>query len=128
MKPHVHQFELHPCLVQQDILDLCQQSGIQVQAYSSLGEGKLVKEDIIQSLNNMVTRYGKSKAQILLRWAVQHGWAVIPKSSSVDRVRENADIFSFDLTKEVKRPILFALSLFRLDSLVDILQGHGRAG
>lgn len=101
VKPHVHQFELHPCLLQRDILELCQKNGIQVQAYSSLGEGRLVKEDIIPSLSEMAARYGKSKAQVLLRWAVQHGWTVIPKSSSADRVKENADIFSFNLKDEV---------------------------
>ncbi|CDH57514.1 aldo-keto reductase [Lichtheimia corymbifera JMRC:FSU:9682] len=94
--PHVHQFELHPRLVQQDILALCAKHKIQVQAYSSLGEGNLLQDPDI-----VVPDSSLSRAQVLLRWAIQHGWAVIPKSSSPDRVVANANVFSFELSKEV---------------------------
>ncbi|KAI9262418.1 NADP-dependent oxidoreductase domain-containing protein [Phascolomyces articulosus] len=95
IKPHVHQFELHPRLVQQDILTLCDKHQIQIQAYSSLGEGKLLTdEDVL----NVVKQ--RDTAQVLLRWAIQHGWAVIPKSSSPDRVSSNAKIISIELSDE----------------------------
>lgn len=94
--PHVHQFELHPRLVQQDILSLCANHHIQVQAYSSLGEGNLLQDPDI-----VVPDPSLSRAQVLLRWAIQHGWAVIPKSSSPQRVVANANVFSFELSKEV---------------------------
>lgn len=96
--PHVHQFELHPCLVQQDILDVCRAHQIQVQAYSSLGEGALLDADFVQPIASAL---GVSPAQVLLRWAVQHGWAVIPKSKTPERVRQNSDLFSFELSPEV---------------------------
>lgn len=95
--PHVHQFELHPRLVQQDILSLCANHHIQVQAYSSLGEGNLLQDPDI-----VVPDPSLSRAQVLLRWAIQHGWAVIPKSSSPQRVVANANVFSFELSKEVR--------------------------
>ncbi|KAI9498458.1 NADP-dependent oxidoreductase domain-containing protein [Zychaea mexicana] len=93
--PHVHQFELHPRLVQQDILDLCDKHHIQVQAYSSLGEGKLLTdEDVLDIVKD------RNVAQVLLRWAVQHGWIVIPKSSNPDRVSSNAKVLSLELSDE----------------------------
>ncbi|KAI9313936.1 NADP-dependent oxidoreductase domain-containing protein [Dichotomocladium elegans] len=111
--PHVHQFELHPRLMQEDVLAFCSQHAIQVQAYSSLGEGRLLSDSVIIDIAAAVaTRTSSNQgcpaaaattvtpAGVLLRWAVQHGWAVIPKSSVPDRVRANADIFSFHLTDE----------------------------
>ena len=97
--PHVHQFELHPRLVQQDILNLCDKYGIQIQAYSSLGEGKLLTDEAVL---DMVKKEKGDTAQILLRWAIQHGWIVIPKSSSPDRVSSNAKVLSLELSEEVK--------------------------
>lgn len=98
--PHVHQFELHPRLVQQDVLSLCAKHKIQVQAYSSLGEGNLLQDPDI-----VIPDSSLSRAQVLLRWAIQHGWAVIPKSSSPDRVAANADVFSFELSKEASKKV-----------------------
>lgn len=99
--PHVHQFELHPCLYQPDVLEICKQHKIQVQAYSSLGEGNLVNGEIaVPSLEKVVERVNQPRALVLLRWAIQHGWIIIPKSKSVDRIKENARVFSFELSKE----------------------------
>ncbi|KAI7873052.1 NADP-dependent oxidoreductase domain-containing protein [Spinellus fusiger] len=99
--PHVHQFELHPGLYQKDLISLCEKNHIQVQAYSSLGEGKLVNGKVdIEGLDQISERLNVTKAQVLLRWAIQHGWAVIPKSTSPERVKVNGDIFSFDLTDQ----------------------------
>ncbi|KAF7732795.1 hypothetical protein EC973_000069 [Apophysomyces ossiformis] len=110
--PHVHQFELHPCLYQPDILSICTQHQIQVQAYSSLGEGRLVDGSIrLEELERIANGLHVTSAQVLLRWAVQHGWAVIPKSKSSTRVQQNADIFSFDLSAE-KANFEFEMKLF----------------
>ncbi|KAG2219912.1 hypothetical protein INT45_008549 [Circinella minor] len=95
--PHVHQFELHPRLVQQDILNLCDQYQIQIQAYSSLGEGKLLTDE---SILDIVKKEKNDTAQVLLRWAIQHNWIVIPKSSNPDRVSSNAKVLSFELSEE----------------------------
>ncbi|CAO3610001.1 unnamed protein product [Mucor hiemalis] len=100
--PHVHQFELHPCLYQPELLALCKEHNIQIQAYSSLGEGKLINGEVqIEGLQNIADGLGVSTALILLRWAMQHNWAVIPKSKSAARVAENARVFTFELSDEV---------------------------
>ncbi|KAF9996425.1 hypothetical protein BGZ79_009827 [Entomortierella chlamydospora] len=163
--PHVHQFELHPRLLQKDIIQFCQQHKIQVQAYSSLGEGRLISltpppppamdphynttpmpgaldimPDLIRKyfpgtggesglgdLHNDVVgseaaletnknvdvgmksvivmesdasrqkEYSKRAAQILLRWGLQHGAVVIPKSTHPERIRDNINLFGFEL-------------------------------
>ncbi|RCI01466.1 hypothetical protein CU098_011578 [Rhizopus stolonifer] len=96
--PHVHQFELHPCLFQEDLFDLCQKNKIQIQAYSSLGEGQLVNGEIqIPHLQTIADKLNVSIALVLLRWAVQHGWLIIPKSKTATRIRENAAVFSFNI-------------------------------
>lgn len=102
--PHVHQFELHPCLYQPDVLELCKKHHIQVQAYSSLGEGKLINGELnVPSLKLVSERVQQPCALVLLRWAVQHGWIIIPKSKTTARIKQNAGVFSFELSKEVRR-------------------------
>ncbi|KAI9020929.1 NADP-dependent oxidoreductase domain-containing protein [Phycomyces nitens] len=97
--PHVHQFELHPALYQPEIISICRENRIQIQAYSSLGEGKLLKgKYAIKELDSIAERLNVSKAQVLLRWAIQHDWAVIPKSTDPERVKTNGDLFSFKLS------------------------------
>ncbi|KAI9252746.1 NADP-dependent oxidoreductase domain-containing protein [Helicostylum pulchrum] len=99
--PHVHQFELHPCLYQPDVLELCKKHHIQVQAYSSLGEGKLINGELnVPSLKLVSKRVQQPCALVLLRWAVQHGWIIIPKSKTTARIKQNAGVFSFELSKE----------------------------
>ncbi|KAI9483182.1 MAG: NADP-dependent oxidoreductase domain-containing protein [Benjaminiella poitrasii] len=98
--PHVHQFELHPCLYQPEILYICEENKIQVQAYSSLGEGALINGAIkIDCLKDIAEEHHVSTALVLLRWAVQHDWIIIPKSRTVTRIQENAKVFSFKLSK-----------------------------
>lgn len=99
--PHLHQFELHPCLYQPQVLDVCKKNQIQVQAYSSLGEGKLINGDIkITGLQDIADRLDVSCALVLLRWAIQHEWAIIPKSKTTNRIKENAKVASLELSKE----------------------------
>ncbi|KAG0046160.1 hypothetical protein BGZ83_008650 [Gryganskiella cystojenkinii] len=145
--PHVHQFELHPRLIQSDILDFCTVHHIQVQAYSSLGEGRLISLDTLPAQPGTSTAaantespkegsvetsppqenplgalpimpdlirkyfpsveasmilqdketYARYSAKILLRWGLQHGFIVIPKSTRPDRVRDNFDLFGFEI-------------------------------
>ncbi|KAF9584682.1 hypothetical protein BGW38_005579 [Lunasporangiospora selenospora] len=142
--PHVHQFEMHPRLFQQELVEYCQAHRIQVQAYSSLGEGRLIVQtaplpppddpyynekpvpgalevmpDLIRKYfpgssatlskkNGMMidglepaliseSEYSKRSAQILLRWGLQHQAVVIPKSTHPQRVRDNFDLFSFEI-------------------------------
>lgn len=108
--PHVHQFELHPCLHQPGILDICKKNNIQIQAYSSLGEGALINGDVeIDCLQDISQRLDRSKALVLLRWAVQHGWAIIPKSKTTARIQENANVLSFEISKDVSVQLLLVL-------------------
>ncbi|KAK3836183.1 MAG: putative reductase [Linnemannia gamsii] len=143
--PHVHQFEMHPRHFQKPLVDYCQHHRIQVQAYSSLGESRLVSltpppppvmdsnyntaplpgpldtmPDLIRkyfpvpalaTANNASIdattdglvgattemEYPKRAAQILLRWGLQHGAVVIPKSTHPERIRNNIDLFSFEI-------------------------------
>ncbi|KAG1440147.1 hypothetical protein G6F56_012035 [Rhizopus delemar] len=99
--PHLHQFELHPCLYQPEILEICKKNQIQVQAYSSLGEGKLLNGEIrLDCLEKISERHKVSPAVILLGWALKHGWIIIPKSKTPERVKENASSLSINLTDE----------------------------
>ena len=98
IRPEVLQIEHHPHLVQQTLVDFCFKNKIQFQAYSSLGtmseDKKLLTDPAIVQL---AESYCKSPAQILLRWAVQQGIGVIPKSTNPEHIKNNIDIFSFSL-------------------------------
>ncbi|XP_060110495.1 glyoxal reductase-like [Heteronotia binoei] len=94
--PAVLQVELHPELAQSELLDFCRQKGIHVQAYSSLGTGQLVR---CPEVVKVAERQGRTPAQVLLRWAVQQGVSVIPKSASPTRVAENSQLWNWNLTQ-----------------------------
>ena len=120
--PAVNQVEFHPYLYQRDLLNFCTANGIVVEAYSPLTKGlrlndpKLVavakkystaagKAPVAKSRFPLVDRLSrrsesKSTAQILIRWALQHGLVVIPKSANRKRIFEDADVFDFELTVE----------------------------
>ncbi|HLD20850.1 MAG TPA: aldo/keto reductase [Patescibacteria group bacterium] len=102
--PAVNQIELHPYCQQPRMLEFCQHLGIAVTAYSPLGSQVemngnkpiLLADPMIQRI---AQAHGKSPAQICLRWSVQRGTAVIPKSTSPEHIAQNADIFSFELSE-----------------------------
>lgn len=95
--PAVNQIEFHPKLVQQSLLDYCKDRKIQVQSWSPLMQGGVVD---IPELEKIGKGYGKSAAQVVLRWNLQKGVITIPKSAKPQRIRENANIFDFTLTDE----------------------------
>ncbi|XP_065053986.1 uncharacterized oxidoreductase YtbE-like isoform X2 [Rhopilema esculentum] len=95
--PAVNQVEFHPHLYQKELLDYCGNKGIQLQAYSSLGVGELIKDPLI---NQIAKKYDKSASQVLLRWGLQHGIGVIPKSTNPQHIKENFDVFNFVITDE----------------------------
>ncbi|WP_282937345.1 aldo/keto reductase [Paenibacillus sp. RC67] len=97
VKPAVNQVEFHPRLTQQPLRDFCREQGIQFEAWSPLMQGQLLDNPVLQEL---AAKYGKSVAQIILRWDLQHGVITIPKSTKENRIIENADLFDFELTKE----------------------------
>ncbi|WP_172844389.1 aldo/keto reductase [Tumebacillus algifaecis] len=97
VKPMVNQCEYHPYLTQKELLSFCQQEGIQFEAWSPIMRGKVNDEPEIVKL---AEKYGKTPAQVVLRWDLQHGVVTIPKSVRRERVIENAQLFDFELAVE----------------------------
>lgn len=97
--PAVNQIELHPILQQAGVVEFCRQRGIAIEAWSPLGAGQLPLF-AQPAVTAAAEAHGRTPAQILLRWHVQQGTIVFPKTSSADRMRENLDIFDFALTPD----------------------------
>ncbi len=95
--PVVNQVEFHPWLYQKELLEYCKRKGIVVEAYSPLTHGKKLGD---ARLEELAKKYGKSPAQILIRWALQHGTVPLPKSKSPERISENAQVFDFQISPE----------------------------
>lgn len=95
--PMVNQIEIHPQYPQYDIVSFCKSNGILVEAWSPLIGGRAFKNAI---LIEMAKKYGKTVSQICLRWSIQMGALPLPKSSTAQRMRENADIFDFEISAE----------------------------
>ena len=95
--PAVNQIEIHADFAQHALRDWCQSKGVVVEAWRPLNKGEVDKEDVIMAL---AAKYGKTPAQIALRWHVQHGVVVIPKTIRKERIIENASIWDFELSAE----------------------------
>ncbi len=100
--PSVNQVEFHPFLYQKELLEYCQMKGIQVEAYSPLARGERLKHPRIDSLTE---KYVKTPAQLMIRWGLQHGLVVIPKSTREERIRENSQVFDFDISDDDMRSL-----------------------
>ena len=96
--PSLNQIELHPFNYkrQQPIIEFCNAEGIVIEAYSPLSQ-MIWHEDSM--LNRLARFYGKSVAQIMLRWSIQHGVVPIPKATSPEHIRSNLRVFDFSLSK-----------------------------
>jgi diketogulonate reductase-like aldo/keto reductase len=102
--PAVNQVEFHPYLYQQDLLAFCRAKGIVVEAYSPLTHGERLKDPkLVAIAKKYSSPKAKSTAQILIRWALQHGLVVLPKSSNRRRIFENADVFDFEISEDDMR-------------------------
>ncbi|KAM4721262.1 glyoxal reductase-like [Rhinophrynus dorsalis] len=95
--PAVLQVEFHPRLPQTALLSWCQQNGVHLQAYSSLGCGHLLGREEVKKVSD---KHGHTPSQVLLRWALGQGVGVIPKSSDPARIMENFRVWDFELSKE----------------------------
>jgi 2,5-diketo-D-gluconate reductase A len=96
--PAVNQIELHPLLQQSQLRDYHREHGIATEAWSPIGKGgDLLREERLVSLGD---KYGKSPAQIVLRWQIQLDNIVFPKSVTPSRIRENIDVFDFELSDD----------------------------
>lgn len=95
--PAVNQIEFHPYLYQKELVEYCQSHGIAVQAYAPLARGAYLDDDVMCVL---ATKYCKTPAQIGLRWILQKGVAIIPKSTQEERIINNAQLFDFEIEEE----------------------------
>ena len=93
--PAVNQIEVHPYLIQDELRGYCADHGIAVEAWSPIARGKVLDDPTIGAIAD---RVGKSVAQVTLRWHIQRGDVVFPKSVNADRIAENIDIFDIELS------------------------------
>lgn len=93
--PAVDQVEFSPFLYQRELLEFCRSHDIRLEAYSPLTKGLKLGDERLVSL---AEKYGRSVAQIMIRWALQHDLVVIPKSANKGRIEENAAVFEFELS------------------------------
>lgn len=109
IKPSMLQIESHPYLTQEPLIRLCQQYGIAVTAFSPLGALSYLELDMADREESVLEqsvvkqaaeRLGKTPAQIVLRWGVQRGTAIIPKTSKPERMLENLSLFDFELNAQ----------------------------
>lgn len=95
--PAVNQIELHPRFQQRDKREYHAAKGIRIESWSPLGSGRLIGDATIEGI---AKRHGKSTAQVIIRWHLQQGLIVIPKSVHKDRIAANFDVFGFELDAE----------------------------
>ncbi len=100
--PVVNQIELHPYLTQEELRSYCTSHDIRVEAWSPLGQGALLQD---QTLQGLAKKHQRSAAQIILRWDIQNGIIVIPKSANPARIRENMSLFDFSIDAEDMKSI-----------------------
>ncbi|MED1923412.1 aldo/keto reductase [Bacillus velezensis] len=97
IKPMINQVEYHPRLTQKELLAFCTEQDIQLEAWSPLMQGQLLDHPVLQEI---AEKYGKSAAQVILRWDLQNGVITIPKSTKKHRIEENANVFDFELSAD----------------------------
>ena len=97
LAPAINQVEFSPFLYQKELHEFCNEHGILLEAYSPLTQGKKLKHPTLVGLSK---KYGRTPAQLLIRWALDHKLVVIPKSARCERIRENAAVFDFSITGE----------------------------
>ncbi len=103
--PAVDQVEFNPFLYQKELLRFCDGNGIQLEAYSPLTRGHKLDHPVVL---DVARSYSKSPAQVMIRWGLQHGLVVIPKSTRPERIKENSEVFDFEIS---------SADMSRLDSL-----------
>lgn len=95
--PMVNQIEIHPGLNQDETVEFCKKHNILVEAWSPLSTGKIFE---VKEIKNVADKYGKTIAQICIRWSLQKGNLPLPKSVTASRIAENAKVFDFELKEE----------------------------
>jgi len=108
--PAVNQVEFSPYLYQEELLAFCRAQDIVLEAYSPLTKASRLGDPVLEEIG---AGHGKSPAQVLIRWGLQHDVALIPKSARPEHIRENAEVFDFELSNE---------EMARLDGLDESLR------
>lgn len=95
-KPVINQVELSPWLMRTEVVDFCAKNEIYMELYSPLTRGHKLNDP---QLILLAAKYGKSPAQILIRWSVEQGFICLPKSEKLERLAQNLNVFDFDMTE-----------------------------
>lgn len=95
--PAINQIESNPLFQQNEVIEFCHREGILPEAWGPLGKGRDLDQPVLKALGE---KYGKSPAQIVLRWHLQRGVMAIPKSVHRERIFENIDVYDFSLSRE----------------------------
>jgi len=99
VKPAINQLELHPYAQRREIVNLCDKYNIKVEAWYPIGHGdKNLLENPV--FTKIAKKYNKTNAQVILRWHIQKGYIIFPRSRNPVHIKENIDIFDFELSKE----------------------------
>lgn len=97
VKPAVNQIEFHPGLLQKECVEFCKEQEITVEAWSPLGRGELIFDELLMGL---AEKYGSTVAQIIIRWVMQHDIVPLVKSTKQSRIEENFQVFDFEISSE----------------------------
>ena len=95
--PMVNQIEYHPGYAQAQTVEFCKKNGIALEAWSPLGSGRVLSDP---DLSRIAEKYGKSVAQICIRWCLQNGVIALPKSVTESRIKQNLEVFDFEISEE----------------------------
>lgn len=106
IKPVINQIEVHPYLNQSALIDFSREiADVKIVGFSPFGSGRLPNILQDEKLIEIAQKYNRSVAQVILRWNTQRGVIVIPKSVKVERLKENLDIFNFEISEEDMKQI-----------------------
>ena len=122
VKPMINQIEIHPYLTQDELVAYLRKEQIAIEAWSPLARGRVNDEKLLQEI---AVKYNKSASQITLRWHVQNGYIVIPKSVTPSRIAENSQIFDFELTADEMKKIASLNEGFRTGPNPDAVYEKG---
>ncbi|NDL68325.1 aldo/keto reductase [Anaerotalea alkaliphila] len=122
IKPVVNQIELHPRLQQKEVVRYCQERQIVVEAWSPIMKGQVMEIPLLLELGE---KYGKSAAQVALRWHLQRNVVVLPKSQTPSRMAQNRDLFDFELTGDEMEAIALLDDNHRLGFTPEHIYAHG---
>ncbi|XP_066915410.1 uncharacterized oxidoreductase YtbE-like [Clytia hemisphaerica] len=99
-KPAINQFELHPVFRRDEVVKYCRDNGITIMAYCPLARGRFLKPGDCPLIEEIATKLNKSVSKIFLHWALQNQFVIIPKSANVGRIRDNSELFDFEISKK----------------------------